>query len=35
MVELREHHRAKKGTSNGGSIKEGDFITVIEGGKSN
>ena len=35
VVELREHHRAKKGTSNGRSIKRGDIVTVMEEGKSN
>ena len=35
VVELREHHRAKKGTSNGRSIKLGDIVTVMEEGKSN
>ena len=35
MVELREHHRAKEGTSNGRSIKQGDIVTVMEEGKSN
>ena len=35
MVELREHHRANKGTSNGRSIKQGDIVTVMEEGKSN
>ena len=33
LVELREHHRAKRGTSNDSpSIQPGDIVTVMEGG---
>ena len=35
VEELREHHRAKNGTSNGRSIKQGDIVSVMEVGESN
>ena len=35
VAELRELHRAKKGTCNGCSIKQEDIVTVMDGGKSN
>ena len=34
VVELREHQRAKKGTSNGRSIQQVDIVTAMEEGKS-
>ena len=35
VVELREHHRIKKGTFTGHSIQLGDIATVMEEGRSN
>ena len=35
VVELREHHRTKKGTFTGRSTQLGDIVTVMEEGKSN
>ena len=35
VVELQEHHRGVKRTSNGRSIKQGDIVSVMEEGKSN
>ena len=34
-VELQEHHRGMKRTSNGRSIKQGDIVSVMQEGKSN
>ena len=35
VVELREHHRTKKGTFTGRSTQLGDIVTVMEEGRSN